>query len=79
MLQWLQENDGKQPGDPDKAAEAMIQAVESDNPPLRLALGEDAVSAIDEKLHSVKAELDAWKEVSLDTAFEGAVFSAIGG
>lgn len=79
MLQWLREMDGKQPGDPDKAAEAMIQAVESDNPPLRLALGEDAVSAIDEKLHSVKAELDAWKEVSLDTAFEGAVFSAIGG
>ena len=79
MLQWLREMDGKQPGDPDKAAEAMIQAVESDNPPLRLALGEDAVKGIDEKLHSVKAELDAWKEVSLDTAFEGAVFSAIGG
>ena len=79
MLQWLRENDGKQPGDPDKAALAMIQVVESDNPPLRLALGEDAVSAIDEKLKSVKAELDAWKEVSLDTAFEGAVFSAIGG
>lgn len=79
VLEWLRELDGKQPGDPDKAAQAMIEAVESDNPPLRLALGEDAVGAIDEKLKSVKVELDAWKEVSINTAFEGAVFSAIGG
>lgn len=79
FLKWLQEMDGKQPGDPDKAAQAMIKVVESDNPPLRLALGADAVSAIEAKLESVKAELDAWKQVSLDTAYEGAVMSAIGG
>ena len=30
---------GKQPGDPDKAAEAIIAAIESDGPPLRLVLG----------------------------------------
>lgn len=79
FLNWLQEMDGKQPGDPDKAAQAMIKVVESDNPPLRLALGADAVSAIEAKLDSVKAELDAWKQVSLDTAYEGSVMSAIGG
>lgn len=78
-MKWLKDMDGKQPGDPDKAAAAMIQVVESDNPPLRLALGADAVSAIDAKLESVKAELDAWKQVSIDTAFEGAVVGAIGG
>lgn len=78
-MKWLQEMDGKQPGDPDKAAAAMIQVVESDNPPLRLALGADAVAAIDAKLESVKAELDAWKQVSIDTAFAGAVIGAIGG
>ncbi|MBW4581203.1 MAG: SDR family NAD(P)-dependent oxidoreductase [Tildeniella nuda ZEHNDER 1965/U140] len=79
MLQWLKDMDGKQPGDPDKAAAAMIQVVESDKPPLRLALGADAVGAIDAKLESVKAELDAWKQVSIDTAFEGAVIGTIGG
>ncbi len=79
FLKWIQQMDGKQPGDPDKAAQAMIKVVESDNPPLRLALGADAVSAIEAKLESVKAELDAWKQVSLDTAYEGAVMSAIGG
>lgn len=72
------EIDGKQPGDPDKAAKAMIQAVESDNPPLRLALGADSISAISEKLESVKAELDTWKHVGLDTAFEGVEVGAIG-
>ncbi|ARV60762.1 short-chain dehydrogenase/reductase [Nostocales cyanobacterium HT-58-2] len=79
MRQWLRDTDGKQPGDPKKAALAIIQAVESDHPPLRLALGVDAVNGIDAKLKSVKAELDAWRQVAVDTAFEGAVVSAIGG
>lgn len=50
FLQWLEDMDGKQPGDPDKATAAMIQVVESDAPPLRLALGADAVGTIEEKL-----------------------------
>jgi NAD(P)-dependent dehydrogenase (short-subunit alcohol dehydrogenase family) len=77
--QWLQDMDGKQPGDPNKAAQAMIQAVESDEPPLRLALGADAVDAIDHKLTTVKAELEAWRSVAVNTAFPGAEVSAIGG
>lgn len=79
FLEWLKQIDGKQPGDPEKAARAMIQAVESNEPPLRLALGEDAVNAIEQKLQSVKAELDEWRSVSLATAFEGATVGAIGG
>ncbi|MCY7321153.1 MAG: SDR family NAD(P)-dependent oxidoreductase [Phormidesmis sp. CAN_BIN36] len=79
MIQWNQEIDGKQPGDPVKAAAAMIQVVETENPPLRLALGEDAVNGITQKLESMKAELEAWKDVSISTAFEGAKIGAIGG
>ncbi len=79
FLKSFQENDGKQPGDPDKAAQAMIKAVESDNPPLRLALGADAVQMIEEKLEFVKAELEAWKQVGINTAFEGVEVGAIGG
>ncbi len=79
ILQWLESMDGKQPGNPDKAAEAMIQVVESDKPPLRLALGADAVETIAAKLEAVRGELDAWKQVSIDTAFEGAAVGAIGG
>lgn len=79
MMEWVQDVDGKQPGDPAKAAQAMIKVVNSENPPLRLALGEDAVDGINQKLESMKAELDAWKDVSMNTAFEGATVSAIGG
>jgi len=79
FVQAAQDIDGKQAGDPAKAAEAMIQVVESDNPPLRLALGEDSVNAITKKLESMKAELETWKETSINTAFEGAKAAPIGG
>jgi len=77
IVQRLQERDGKQPNDPAKVAAAMIQVVESDNPPLRLALGEDSVNLITQKLESMKAELEAWKDVSMNTAFE-AVKASVG-
>lgn len=70
VIKWTQELDGNQPGDPVKAVAAMIQVVESDNPPLRLALGEDSVNGITQKLESMQAELETWKSVSLSTAFE---------
>jgi NAD(P)-dependent dehydrogenase (short-subunit alcohol dehydrogenase family) len=66
----------QEPGDPKKAALAIIKAVNSENPPLRLALGEDAIYAINAKLESVKTELDAWKEVSVNTAFDELVSSS---
>ena len=61
--------DGKQEGDPAKAALAIIQVCESENPPLRLILGKVAIGTISAKLASVKNDLEAWREVS-----EGAVF-----
>jgi NAD(P)-dependent dehydrogenase (short-subunit alcohol dehydrogenase family) len=79
MLQWLRQMDGQQPGDPKKAAAAMIQVVNSPNPPLRLVLGSDVLEAIHTKLAAVAADLAAWKDVSIDTAFEGVAMSAIGG
>lgn len=68
-LQWFKEMDGKQPGNPAKAAQAIIQALESPHPPMRLALGTDAMSLIQEKLESVKTDLDAWKQVSISTDY----------
>lgn len=79
MLQWLRQMDGQQPGDPKKAAAAMIQVVNSPNPPLRLVLGADVLDAIHAKLATVVAELADWKDVSINTAFDGVTVSAIGG
>ncbi|MBD6618583.1 SDR family NAD(P)-dependent oxidoreductase [Komarekiella sp. 'clone 1'] len=68
--QDMLDDHGKQPGDPKKAALAMIKVVDSDNPPQRLALGADAVEIIDNALEFIKGDLDAWKEVSVNTAFD---------
>jgi NAD(P)-dependent dehydrogenase (short-subunit alcohol dehydrogenase family) len=50
---------GRQPGDPAKAADAIIAAVASDNPPLRLVLGKYAVDKARRKLVTAARELDA--------------------
>jgi NAD(P)-dependent dehydrogenase (short-subunit alcohol dehydrogenase family) len=68
-LQWFKEMDGKQPGNPEKAAQAIIQAVESSNPPMRLALGTDAMSLIQDKLESVKTSLADWQQVTMSTDY----------
>lgn len=75
-IDFMRASHGKQPGDPAKAADAMIQVVESDDPPLRLALGEDSANGIVQKLDAMKAELEAWKFVSISTAFEGETVAA---
>jgi NAD(P)-dependent dehydrogenase (short-subunit alcohol dehydrogenase family) len=59
--------DGTQPGDPDKAASAILAALAAPQPPLRLALGEDAVGAIDAALERKRADLVAWQSVGIDT------------
>jgi NAD(P)-dependent dehydrogenase (short-subunit alcohol dehydrogenase family) len=63
-------DDGSQPGDPAKAAEAILQAVDSPEPPLRLALGNDAVDSISNALDEAKAELAAWERVGRATVFD---------
>jgi NAD(P)-dependent dehydrogenase (short-subunit alcohol dehydrogenase family) len=60
--------DGTQPGDPVKAAAAIVRAVDSDDAPLRLALGADAVEAIRGHHESLAADLAAWEDVSRSTA-----------
>ncbi len=61
---------GNQPGDPVKAALAMIQVTETENPPLRLLLGAAALKGARIKLEELKKDFDDWAEVS-----EGADFS----
>ncbi|KJS63073.1 oxidoreductase [Streptomyces rubellomurinus] len=60
--------DGRQPGDPVKAAKAIVDVTEIAEPPLRLPLGADAVERIEAKLDLVRRELDQWRRVALSTA-----------
>ncbi|QCP52961.1 oxidoreductase [Trinickia violacea] len=61
--------DGKQTGDPAKAAQVLLDIVEHDNPPVHLLLGNDALSVVREKLSALTAEIDAWEAVSKSTDF----------
>lgn len=66
------ENDkthGAQPGDPDKGARLIIEAIEAEDAPLRLLLGSDAVRAADTVLESHKSEYDKWREFSRRSDF----------
>jgi NAD(P)-dependent dehydrogenase (short-subunit alcohol dehydrogenase family) len=60
---------GNQPGDPEKAAKAMIMVTETENPPLRLLLGKNALKGGRLKLDELKQDFDAWADVT-----EGADF-----
>lgn len=60
---------GNQPGDPERAAQAMIQVVEAENPPLRLLLGAAALKGARAKLEELKKDFDAWADVSVGADF----------
>ena len=55
---------GKQPGDPVRAARAIVQAVESPEPPLRLLLGKTALAGARTKVESLRKNFEAWAQVA---------------
>lgn len=55
---------GKQPGDPVRAVEAIVTAVEADNPPKHLVLGSIALDGIRNKLKETLEEIEAWADTS---------------
>jgi NAD(P)-dependent dehydrogenase (short-subunit alcohol dehydrogenase family) len=64
-----QAKSGSQPGDPAKAAQALLALVEAPNPPVRLFLGDDALKLVDEKLAAMRQEIAAWETLSRSTNF----------
>lgn len=69
MREYYQATHGKQVGDPRKAAEAMIQAVESKKDFLRLPLGQATLVGMREKIGNVEKDLALWEQVAINTAF----------
>ena len=60
---------GQQQGDPVRGAEAIIQAVTSDNAPLRLLLGKPALDLAHKKLDLLRKDFDTWQEISLSADY----------
>lgn len=69
FLRILESMDGKQPGDPARAADAIIAAVESAMPPLRLVLGKYANDKARKKFAEAEKERAAWEHVGLSTDY----------
>ena len=67
--QYLQRIDGRQPGDPQRAAQAIWQIAQTPKPPFRLVLGKYAYDRFAQKLRSIGQELEEWKDIGLPTDF----------
>ncbi|GII56301.1 short-chain dehydrogenase/reductase [Planotetraspora thailandica] len=60
---------GKQPGDPRRAARAVVQAVASDDPPHHLVLGSLGFDQVTAKLETMLAQIRAWEDVARGADF----------
>ncbi|WP_345948157.1 oxidoreductase [Mucilaginibacter sp. PAMB04274] len=60
---------GNQAGDPEKAADVMIEVAEAQNPPMHLFLGQDAYNGAYAKMDAVKTDLESWKALGTSTDF----------
>ncbi|NVN39912.1 SDR family oxidoreductase [Ameyamaea chiangmaiensis] len=61
---------GNQGGDPDKAAEVIIEISRMESPPTRLYIGSDALHGIEHKLHDVAQSVDRYWKISESTNFQ---------
>lgn len=62
---------GKQEGDPYKAAQAIIRIASMEHPPLRLPLGKIAVASITAKIESLQHDVNTWRDVAEQAVFAG--------
>jgi NAD(P)-dependent dehydrogenase (short-subunit alcohol dehydrogenase family) len=64
-----EEKSGHQTGDPIKAAGVLLKLLVTENPPVHLLLGSDALRLVREKIDSLAGEITAWEDVTLSTDF----------
>lgn len=68
--QYRETNNGRQAGDPAKAVAVMLQAVDAEHPPLHLPIGPRAHAVAERKLDSFRADIVAWRDISIATDFD---------
>jgi NAD(P)-dependent dehydrogenase (short-subunit alcohol dehydrogenase family) len=67
----MRESSGRQPGDPVRAAEAIVKAIESPHPPHHLLLGNDAFNGATQQLERLRGDFAAWESVTRGADFPG--------
>jgi hypothetical protein len=76
MNRYRRAVNGRQPGDPARAAAIITEIARLDQPPLRLLLGSDALRVAGESARAREAEAAEWAPVSRSTDFGAARPSA---
>lgn len=66
-----EEKSGKQAGDPVRAAQALLKLTESDNPPVHILLGTDALRLVRTHLTKLLEQINVWEPLSQSTDFIG--------
>jgi NAD(P)-dependent dehydrogenase (short-subunit alcohol dehydrogenase family) len=69
MVRHKQEVSGQQPGDPEAAAQAILELVDLPEPPQRLLLGSDALRLARRKLAQMAGEIDRWEGLTRSVDF----------
>ncbi len=67
VRQARMEKSGRQLGDPEKAAKAMLEVIECDTPPAHLLLGSDALKLVRGRLSEMSQQIDTWESLSVST------------
>src|SRR5256886_3246739 len=70
QLKWWQAQSGLQPGDPAKLAQALIRITSEQQPPRRFIAGADAVALAEQKVADLKAQIDAYRDLSTSLALD---------
>jgi len=68
-VRFQRDYDGNQPGDPIKAAKALLHIASLSQPPLRLLLGSDAYNAAEKHTTQLAATDREWRDLSISTDF----------
>jgi hypothetical protein len=68
-----EEINNNQPGDPDKAADVLIEVAQMEQPPLHLLLGADAYGMAENQIKLVEKEMEAHRELATSTNLESAI------
>jgi NAD(P)-dependent dehydrogenase (short-subunit alcohol dehydrogenase family) len=70
LRDYRHSNDGKQAGDPAKAAQVILQAVDATDPPLHLPLGPISYGIAERKIESFRKDIEEWRTIAINTNFD---------
>ncbi len=70
QLKWWQAQSGRQSGDPAKLARALVAIASKDPPPRRFIAGADAIALAEQHVADLRAQIDAYRELSISLALD---------